>query len=94
MKVKTKHFLLILEHLRVFNKKLCKNDIKILNYNLQVKFDKNKKYDGVYSKVLDTKIAKRYGWKPKLSFKKAILNTYKDLVKIMNLLETISEIRI
>ena len=55
--------------------------LKILNFNLKVKFDKNKKYDGVYSKVLDTKIAKRYGWKPKLSFKSAILHTYKDLVK-------------
>ena len=33
------------------------------------------------SKVLDTTIARYYGWKPKISFEKAIIETYKDLVK-------------
>ena len=55
--------------------------LKILQINLKIKFDNNKKYDGVKSKVLDTKLARKYGWKSKISFRKAILNTYKDLEK-------------
>ena len=55
--------------------------IKIVNVNLNIKFDNNKKYDGVYSKVLNTSIAKKYGCKPKITFRDAILNTYRDLEK-------------
>ncbi len=82
MKVKTKHSLINIGTSKEYSiKTYAKKILKILNSNLKVKFDKNKKYDGVFSKVLDTKIARRYGWKPKLSFKKAILHTYKDLEK-------------
>ena len=34
--------------------------LKILNFNLKVKFDKNKKYDGVYSKVGIREAVKKY----------------------------------
>ena len=43
--------------------------------------DNNREYDGVKSKVLDTTLASKYGWKSKISFRKAILQTYKDLEK-------------
>jgi GDP-L-fucose synthase len=48
---------------------------------IKIKFDNNSKFDGTKSKVLDTKVAKNYGWKPNISFEKAIIETYKDLVK-------------
>ena len=33
------------------------------------------------SKVLDTSIAKKYGWKSTIKFEEAIIETYEDLVK-------------
>ena len=36
---------------------------------------------GIKNKVLNTQIAKSYGWKPKFSFEKAIYLTYQDLIK-------------
>ena len=82
MNVKTQHSLINIGSSKEFSIKAYANMIlKILNINLKIKFDNNKKYDGVYSKVLDTKIAKKYGWKPNISFDEAILNTYKDLEK-------------
>ena len=33
------------------------------------------------SKVLDTTLAKRYGWKPKIKLNDAILETYEELKK-------------
>ena len=82
MNVKTKHSLINIGSSKEFSiKAYAKMILKILNINLKIKFDNNKKYDGVNSKVLDTKIAKKYGWKPKISFNEAILSTYKDLEK-------------
>ena len=82
MNKKTKHSLINIGSSKEFSIKAYANMIlKILNIKLKIKFDNNKKYDGVYSKVLDTKIANKYGWKPKISFNEAILNTYKDLEK-------------
>ena len=62
-------------------KQIANKIVKILNLNIKVKFDGNSKFDGTKSKVLDTTIAKNYGWKPNISFEKAIIETYKDLVK-------------
>jgi len=62
-------------------KQIANKIIKILNLNIKVKFDGNSKFDGTKSKVLDTTIAKNYGWKPNISFEKAIIETYNDLVK-------------
>ena len=82
MNVKTKHSLINIGSSKEYSIKAYANMIlKILNINLKIKFDNNKKYDGVYSKVLDTKIAKKYRWKPKIGFNEAIINTYKDLEK-------------
>lgn len=62
-------------------KKIANKILKILDLDIKIKFDNNSKFDGTKRKVLDTTIAKKYGWKPKISFEKAIIETYKDLVK-------------
>ena len=54
--------------------------IKKLKLKVQIKYD-NTKPDGVYRKVLDTKLAKQYGWKPLFSLEKGFEITYKDFVK-------------
>ena len=85
MNIKTKHSLINIGTSRDYSIKYIANKIiKILGINIKVKFDNNKKFDGVYSKVLDTSVARKYGWKPKFEFKNAILKTYKDFVKNYN----------
>ena len=54
--------------------------IKKLKLKVQIKYD-NSKPDGVYRKVLDTKLAKQYGWQPLFSLEKGFEITYKDFVK-------------
>ena len=51
---------------------------KYLNYPIQIKFD-NTKPDGTKRKLLDTSIAKRYGWSPKVSLKSGFFKTIKYL---------------
>jgi GDP-L-fucose synthase len=81
MKVRPKDKLINIGSTKEYSIKDYANKIiKILNFKMKVKFDNNKKFDGVYSKILDTKLAKKYGWKPKILFKNAILKTYKDLM--------------
>ena len=54
--------------------------VKILNVNIKIKFDKNKKLDGVYRKVLDSSIAKKYGWKSEDKINEKIKETYNDMI--------------
>jgi GDP-L-fucose synthase len=54
--------------------------IKILKANLQIKFDASKP-DGTPRKIVDTKIAKKYGWKSKISFEKGLKLTYRDFLE-------------
>ena len=54
--------------------------IKKLNLRAKIKYD-NKKPDGVFRKVLDINLAKKYGWKSKISLEKGFDITYKDFVK-------------
>ncbi len=56
--------------------------IKILNLKIKVKFDMNKKFDGVLRKKLNTKLAESYGWYSNNNFKEEILITYKKLINI------------
>ena len=56
--------------------------MKKLNVNLEIKFDK-KKPNGTPRKVLDTKLAKKYGWKSKISLDEGFELTYKDFFKII-----------
>ena len=54
--------------------------IKKLNLKVKIKYD-NKKPDGVYRKVLDVRLAKKYGWKSKISLDKGFDITYQDFIK-------------
>ena len=82
MNKKPKHSLINIGTSKEYSIKLiAENIVKILNLEIKIKFDNNAKFDGVKSKVMDTSVAKSYGWKPKIKFEKAIIETYKDLVK-------------
>lgn len=56
---------------------------KIINYfNVNLKIIKNRKMpDGVKRKLLNIKIAKSYGWKPKINFSKGLDLTVKNFLK-------------
>ena len=74
---KNRHSLINIGTSREYSiKEIANQIIKILNFNIKIKFDNNSKFDGVQSKVLDTTIAKSYGWRPKVKFQKAIIETY------------------
>ncbi len=51
--------------------------IKEFRCKIRIKFDR-KKPDGVRSKLLDSSLAKKYGWKPKISLKEGLKRTLKD----------------
>ena len=51
--------------------------IRKLNLKVKIKYD-NKKPDGVHRKVLDVRLAKKYGWKSKTTLDKGFDLTYKD----------------
>jgi len=55
--------------------------IKIKNKidpNVLIKFDNNKKFDGVKRKKLNISLASRYGWKAKMDFSKALDKTIEN----------------
>ena len=82
MNKKTKHTLINIGTSKDYSIKQISNKIiKILNFDLKIKFNNNSKFDGVKRKVLSTKLANSYGWRPKIKFDKAIVDTYKDLEK-------------
>ena len=54
--------------------------IKKLKLNVKVIYDR-KKPDGVYRKVLDVKLAKKYGWRAKYSLNEGFDITYRDFLK-------------
>tara|TARA_B100001093_G_C26839537_1_gene1019908 strand:- start:534 stop:1484 length:951 start_codon:yes stop_codon:yes gene_type:complete len=82
MSKKTKHTLINIGTSKEYSiKEIANKIIKILKFKIKVRFDNNSKFDGVKSKVLDTNVARNYGWKPEITFEKAIIETYKDLVK-------------
>ncbi len=57
--------------------------IKKLKLKVKIKYDR-KKPDGVYRKVLDVGLAKKYGWKAKISLNKGFDITYQDFLKKIN----------
>ncbi len=80
MNKKTKHTLINIGTSKDYSIKQISNKIiKILNLDLRIKFNNNSKFDGVKRKLLNSSIAHAYGWKPKIKFEEAILNTYNDL---------------
>ncbi len=54
--------------------------IKYLNANLKIKFDLAKP-DGTPRKIIDNRIAKKYGWKSVTKFEKGLKLTYQDFLK-------------
>ena len=53
--------------------------MKMLNYNVKIKFDKSKP-NGVPRKLLDISLAKKYGWKAKTSLEAGFWKTYHSFV--------------
>ena len=58
----------------------CKFLMRQFKVNLGIKFDK-KKPNGVPRKILDTSLARRYGWKSKFDLAEGFRMTYKDFLK-------------
>jgi len=52
---------------------------KIIYPKLKIKFDNNKSLDGVKRKLMDSSLARSYGWKPKHDLNDSIRNLYKSL---------------
>jgi GDP-L-fucose synthase len=61
-------------------KEFTKSIIKILKLKIKVKFNNDKKLNGVMRKKLNLSLAKKYGWKYKTPFDDAIKFTYNDLI--------------
>ena len=51
---------------------------KKIDNNILIKFDNNKKLDGVMRKKLNINLAKSYGWKPKMNFSKKLDEIIED----------------
>ena len=54
--------------------------MKVLDYNVDIVFDK-KKPNGTLSKILDTTLANKLGWKPSISLNLGIAMTYDFFLK-------------
>jgi GDP-L-fucose synthase len=54
--------------------------MKFLNIKINIHFDKTKP-DGTQRKLLDTTIAKKYGWRTKITLKDGFFITYRDYLK-------------
>ena len=54
--------------------------MKMLNYTVKIRFDKSKP-NGVPQKLLDTSLAKKYGWKAKTDLETGFLKTYHSFIK-------------
>ena len=55
----------------------------ILNKKIKIKYDKSKP-NGVKRKVMNISLAKKYGWKPKINLKDAIIRTYNSYLREIN----------
>ena len=83
MKKKTKQFLINIGTGRDYTIKFYLELIaKIVlgNKKIKILYDRSKP-NGVPRKVMDISLAKRYGWKSKISLKSSILSTYKSYLK-------------
>ena len=58
--------------------------IKELQLDLKIKLDRSKP-DGTPRKIIDSSLAIKYGWKPKVSLKEGFKKTYIDYLKKINL---------
>ena len=54
--------------------------MKKLNVKMKIKYDKNKP-NGTPRKIVDTSLAKKYGWKPKFNLDDGFDLTFKDFLR-------------
>ena len=81
MKIKTKRSLINIGVGKDFTiTEYAKKVLKVLNVNAKIKYDKSKP-DGTPQKLLDISVAKKYGWKPKVTLEKGILMAYNSFIK-------------
>ena len=52
-----------------------------MKFNGKIAFDKSKP-DGTMRKLVDTSIARKYGWKPKISLSKGFELTYRSFLEL------------
>ena len=52
-----------------------------MKFNGKISFDKSKP-DGTMRKLVDTSIARKYGWKPKISLSKGFELTYRSFLDL------------
>ena len=82
MNKKTNHMIInIGTNIEKTIKEFTKSIIKTLELKIKVKFNNDKRLNGVMRKKLDLSLAKKYGWKYKTSFDDAIRFTYNDLIR-------------
>ena len=78
---KTKHTLINIGSGKDFSIKYYTSFVlKKLKLKISIKFDQLKP-DGVKRKLLDTSLAKKYGWKPKVSLSDGFDKTYSEFLK-------------
>ena len=53
---------------------------KLIKTKVDIKFDNNKMYDGTPRKLLNSSIARKYGWKAKTSLTEGTIKTYQDFL--------------
>ena len=58
----------------------AKKIMKIINYQVPVIFDKSKP-NGTKKKLLDVSLAKKYGWKSKISLDEGLKRTYDHFLR-------------
>ena len=80
LRKRTKHTLInIGSNNEMMIKDYAKFIMKELDCNVKLVYDKSKP-DGTPRKLVDSEIAKNYGWKPKVSLKKGFKITYQDFL--------------
>ena len=83
MKKKTKHYLINIGSGKDYS---IKHYLKLIsrvilgNKKIKITYDRSKP-NGVYRKVMNISLAKKYGWRPKISLKNSIIKTYKSYLQ-------------
>ena len=83
MKKKTKHSLINIGSGKDYS---IKHYLKLIsrvilgNKKIKITYDRSKP-NGVYRKVMNISLAKKYGWRPKIGLKNSIIKTYKSYLQ-------------
>jgi len=80
MKIKTKRSLINIGVGKDYTiTEYAKKILNVLNVNVKLRYDRSKP-DGTPQKLLDISVAKKYGWKPKVTLEDGILMAYKSFI--------------